>query len=182
MTFRDSDGEVLVEVYPPPPSLILVGGVHIAVTLVSLAKSLGYRTIVIDPRRAFGSENRFRHADRLFSVWPQAAFQEIRINTATAICMLTHDPKIDDPALLIALESDAFYIGALGSERTQEKRRQRLREAGVREGKIDRIRGPIGLPLGGRNPDEIALAIMSQIVAARNLALDGDGNLQQTDR
>ena len=174
--------EVLVEVYPPPPTLILIGGVHIAVTLVSLARTLGFRTIVIDPRRAFATEERFSHADRLYSTWPQEAFQEVRINTATAICMLTHDPKIDDPALMVALESEAFYIGALGSQRTQEKRRARLGASGVSEGKISRIHGPIGLPLGGRNPDEIALAIMAQIVGARNLALDEGGFLQQTSK
>jgi xanthine dehydrogenase accessory factor len=96
--------------------------------------------------------------------------------------MLTHDPKIDDPALMVALESEAFYIGALGSQRTQEKRQARLRASGVSEGKMSRIQGPIGLPLGGRNPDEIALAIMAQIVGARNLALDDGGFLQQTSK
>jgi xanthine dehydrogenase accessory factor len=160
--------ELLVEIYPPPPTLIMIGGVHISVVLTTLANDLGYHTIVIDPRSAFGTQGRFSHADQLMSIWPQDAFSDLTINSSTAIAMLTHDPKIDDPALHAALESDAFYIGALGSKRSQENRRHRLRDAGYSEDQLTRIHGPIGLPLGGRNPDEIALAIMAQIVAARN--------------
>ncbi|MDX1438116.1 MAG: XdhC family protein, partial [Anaerolineales bacterium] len=144
--------EILVEVYPPPPALIIVGGVHMSIILVSLANSLGFRTVVIDPRRAFGSAARFDHADALYQTWPQEAFEEIQINESTAITMLTHDPKIDDPALHVALESPAFYIGALGSGKTQKKRHERLLQAGFEAEKINRIQGPIGLPLGGRNP------------------------------
>jgi xanthine dehydrogenase accessory factor len=175
-----SEVEILVEIYPPPPVLIIVGGVHIAVVLVELANALGFRTVVIDPRRSFGNENRFPHTNQLFTTWPQEAFQQIKITPATAITMLTHDPKIDDPALRVALTSEAFYIGALGSPRTQEKRRQRLRDSGMDEEVIRRIHGPIGLELGGRTPEEIALAIMAQIVAARNQALGPEGRLQQS--
>ena len=159
--------QLFLEAIPPAPKLVVVGGVHIAVPLVGMAAELGYETIVIDPRRAFATSARFGHADRLLSKWPQEAFQEVEINTATAVVMLTHDPKIDDPALEIVLPGPAFFVGALGSKKTQRARRQRLREAGLDDQLIDRIQGPVGLNLGGREPQEIALAIMAQITAAR---------------
>jgi len=162
------DMRVLVEAFPPSPTLVIVGGVHIAVALVSLAKSLGYRTVVIDPRKAFGSESRFSHADKLLSGWPDDALREIGLNRATAVAVLTHDPKLDDPALRVALPSTAFYVGALGSRKTQEKRRARLLEAGLDESHLARLHAPIGLDLGGRSPEEIALSVMAQIVAERN--------------
>lgn len=152
----------------PPPTLIAVGGVHITIALMALAKTLGYRTIVIDPRSAFGSEARFPHVDQLFPLWPDEAFQQIQLTRSTAIAMLTHDPKLDDPALKIALPSLAFYVGALGSKTTQAKRRQRLLDDGLTEGQLNRLHGPIGLEIGAGTPEEIALAVMAQIVAARN--------------
>jgi xanthine dehydrogenase accessory factor len=158
---------LFVDVISPPPQLVMVGGVHIAITLASLAKTLGYRTVVIDPRRAFGNLERFPHADRLIQAWPQEAFAQVTLTRSTAVAMLTHDPKIDDPALKIVLDSPAFYIGALGSRKTNEKRRQRLLEGGVSEEKLARLHAPIGLQLGGRTPEEIALAIMAEIVAVR---------------
>ena len=168
-TMLSDDVEVFVEVFLPPPALIAVGGVHITVALVALAKTLGYRTVVVDPRRAFGSEERFPDVDQLIQAWPQEAFEQIPITRSTAIAMLTHDPKLDDPALKIALSSPAFYVGALGSKTTQAKRRQRLLEEGLTEAQLDRLHGPIGLKIGAGTPEEIALSIMSEIVAARHL-------------
>jgi len=135
---------------------------------VALAKTLGYRTIVIDPRSAFGNETRFPHVDQLIQSWPQEAFQQIPITRSTAIAMLTHDPKLDDPALKIALPSPAFYVGALGSKNTQAKRRQRLLDEGLTDEQLNRLHGPIGLKIGAGTPEEIAMSIMAEIVAARN--------------
>lgn len=160
--------ELFIDLMLPAPTLIMVGGVHIAIALTSLAKTLGYQTVVIDPRRAFGSEERFPAADQLIRAWPVEAFKSIVINSTTALAMLTHDPKIDDPALMIALTSPAFYVGALGSQKTQRARRERLIQAGLPEAQLDRLRGPIGLQINARLPEEIALAIMAEIVAARN--------------
>jgi xanthine dehydrogenase accessory factor len=160
--------EIFMEVVLPPPTLIAVGGVHITIALLSLAKTLGYRTIVIDPRTAFGNEERFPNVDRLIQRWPDEAFQQIPITRSTAIAMLTHDPKLDDPALKLALSSPAFYVGALGSKTTQAKRRQRLLEDGLTEEQLDRLHGPIGLDIGAGTPEEIAMSIMAEIVAARN--------------
>ncbi len=164
----NEDVEVFVEVLAPPPTLIAVGGVHITIALVALAKTLGYRTVVVDPRSAFGNEERFPNVDRLIQQWPEDAFQEIEITRSTAIAMLTHDPKLDDPALKIALLSPAFYVGALGSKTTQAKRRQRLLEDGLTEEHLNRLHGPIGLKIGAGTPEEIAISIMAEIVAARN--------------
>ena len=157
-----------VDVHLPPPTLIIVGGVHISIALVRFARALGYRTIVVDPRRAFGSQKRFEEADQLIHTWPDEALDAIGINPSTAIAILTHDPKLDDPGLMVALSSKAFYVGALGSKQTQSKRRKRLLDAGLTETQYDRLHGPIGLDLGGRSPEEIALAIMGQIVQVRN--------------
>jgi xanthine dehydrogenase accessory factor len=160
--------EVFVEVGSAPPTLVMVGGVHIAVALTSIAKALGYRTVVVDPRRSFGSPERFPHVDQLIQAWPQEAFEQINLTRQTALAMLTHDPKIDDPALKIALDSPAFYIGALGSRKTQGKRRQRLLDAGCTEAQLGRLHGPIGLDIGAETPEEIALAVMAEVVAARH--------------
>lgn len=160
--------EIFVEVILPPPTLIAVGGVHITIALMALAKALGYRTVVIDPRSAFGNETRFPNIDQLIPLWPDQAFQQVPITRSTAIAMLTHDPKLDDPALKIALASPAFYIGALGSKTTQAKRRQRLIDDGLSEEQLNRLHGPIGLDLGAGTPEEIAMSIMAEIVAVRN--------------
>jgi len=164
----NDDVEVFVEVISPPPTLVAVGGVHITIALMALAKTLGYRTVVVDPRSAFGNETRFPHVDQLIQSWPQEAFQQIPINRSTAVAMLTHDPKLDDPALKIALPSAAFYVGALGSKTTQAKRRQRLLDDGLTQEQLDRLHGPIGLDIGAGTPEEIAISIMAEIVAARN--------------
>jgi xanthine dehydrogenase accessory factor len=160
--------DAFVEVVLPPPTLIAVGGVHITIALVALAKTLGYYTIVVDPRKAFGSAERFPHVDKLVQAWPDEALADIPLTRGTAVAMLTHDPKLDDPALKLVLPSPAFYVGALGSRNTQAKRRQRLLEEGLSEEAISRLHGPIGLELGASTPEEIALSIMAEIVATRN--------------
>jgi xanthine dehydrogenase accessory factor len=160
--------EVFVDALLPAPTLVIVGGVHIAVALAALARPLGFRVVVVDPRGAFGSKERFPHADRLLNTWPDEALESLGLSTSSAIAVLSHDPKLDDPALLVALRSPAFYVGALGSARTQARRRTRLAEAGLSPAQLERIHGPIGLDLGARSPEEIALAVMAEIVAVRN--------------
>lgn len=156
--------EVFLDVLLPPPTLIVVGGVHISIALLSLAKTLGYRTVLIDPRKAWGNAERFPHVDRLIQAWPEDAFQQIDVTRATAIVMLTHDPKLDDPALKIALNSPAFYVGALGSKSTNARRRARLLANGISELQWSRLHAPIGLDIGAQTPEEIALAIMAEVV------------------
>jgi len=158
--------QIFIDVANPPPTLVIVGGVHTAIALTAIAKTLGFQTVVVDPRKAFGSPERFPHVDRLIQSWPDEAFSLIEIGKETAIAMFTHDPKIDDPAIKIALNSPAFYIGALGSPKTQEKRRRRLMGEGFTSDQIDRIHGPIGIEIGGETPEEIALAVMAEIIAA----------------
>ncbi len=159
--------EVFIDLILPALTLIIVGGSHIAIPLTEIAKTLDYQTILIDPRKAFGNQTRFPQVDRIFQAWPKEAFAEITLTSSAAVVTLTHDPKIDDPALIIALSSPAFYVGALGSRQTQEKRRQRLLRQGLSVEQADKLHGPIGLDLGGRAPEEIALATMAQIVKAR---------------
>jgi len=165
---RIDDHDVFVEVIRPAPTLILVGGVHIATALTSIARASGYRTVVIDPRPAFADASRFPLADKVVASWPEEALERIGLTADTAVAVLTHDPKLDDPALRAALPSPAFYVGALGSQQTQAKRRKRLLEAGVSEAQVDRLFSPIGLDLGGRSPEEIAVAVMAEVVTARN--------------
>jgi len=159
--------DLFIDIMPPPPTLVIVGGVHIAVALTKIAKASGYRVIVVDPRRQFGTQVRFPEADEIIQKWPDEAFEQIKLNRNTAIAMLTHDPKIDDPGLLAALPSDAYYVGALGSQKTQTARRERLLAAGLDPKLLDRLHGPIGLDLGGRSPEEIALAVMAEVVQKR---------------
>ncbi|MBM3181644.1 MAG: XdhC family protein [Chloroflexi bacterium] len=158
--------EIFLEVILPPPTLIIVGGVHIAIPLTSLAKTLGYRTILVDPRQAWGNTERFPHVDKLIQAWPEEAFGQIKINRSTAIIMLTHDPKLDDPALKIALLSSAFYVGALGGKTTHAKRSKRLLNDGMSESQLSCLHAPIGLDIGAQSPEEIALAIMAEVVTA----------------
>ncbi len=162
--------ELFIEVFLPPPALIIVGGVHIAVALAMMAAVLGFGVVVVDPRRAFGSTERFPDVERLIQKWPAAAFAELEITPDTAVVLLTHDPKIDDPALKIALNSTAFYIGALGSRKTHASRVRRLAGYGFNAGQIRRIHAPIGLEIGAQEPAEIALAILAEIVTARRAA------------
>jgi len=158
--------ELFFEAILPSPVLIIVGGVHIAVSLTALAKALGFRTIVIDPRKAWGNKERFPHVDQIIQAWPDVAFEQVKVTRSTAIAMLTHDPKLDDPALKIALNSPAFYVGALGSKSTHAKRRERLLGDGLSESQLSRLHAPIGLDIGAQSPEEIALAIMAEVVHA----------------
>ncbi len=163
---KDGDAEVFVNPLLASPTLMIVGGAHIAIALVKLASTMNFRTVVIDPRKVFGSEERFAHADKLIQAWPQQAFEQVPLDVNTALASLSHDPKIDDPAIKAALESDAFYVGALGSSRTTEKRRQRLLADGVNEEALARLHAPIGVDIGAETPEEIALAIMAEVIAA----------------
>ena len=160
--------QAFIDILPPPPTLVIVGGAHIAIPLAELAKTMGYRTVIVDPRRAFATEARFPGVDRLIPKWPGEAFKEFPLTKSTAVVTLSHDPKIDEPALSLALPSAAFYVGALGSQTTQARRRERLREQGLTVADLDRLHGPVGLDLAAESPEEIALSIMAQIVATRN--------------
>ncbi len=162
----DPDRGVFLQVFNPPLRLVVVGAVHIAQALVPMAQILGYAVTVIDPRRAWASAERFPGIS-LTHDWPDEALAALKPDRRTAIVALTHDPKLDDPALVLALQSAAFYIGALGSRKTHEKRRQRLAEAGVGEAAFARIDGPIGLAIGGKSPAEIALSILGKITQVR---------------
>ncbi|HET6577863.1 MAG TPA: XdhC/CoxI family protein [Gemmatimonadales bacterium] len=158
---------VFLEVFPRAPRLVIFGGVHIAVALVPLARTLAYRTIVADGRPAFLTRERFPDADELLLAWPEEAFQRVGLDASCFVCILSHDPKFDEPALELALRSPARYIGAIGSRKTQASRRERLREAGFDDAEIARVHGPIGLELGGRQPAETALAILAEMTAVR---------------
>lgn len=160
--------EVFFDVYRPAPRLVIVGAVHIASDLVRFARPLGYRSYLVDPRTAFATPERFPHVDELIQRWPDEALPALGLTGDTAVVVVTHDPKLDDPALLLALPSPAFYVGALGSPQTHARRVERLREAGLSQAQLDRLHAPIGLDLGGKTPAEIALGIMAQIVAVRN--------------
>ena len=157
--------DLFFEALAPRSKLIVVGAVHVAIPLVRMARELGFRTYVIDPRSTFATSDRFGHADVLMVEWPEQAFEEIGLNETSYVAVLTHDLKIDVPALRLALRSPARYVGVLGSRRTHAKRVELLRDAGLGEREIARIRAPIGLDLGGRRPEEIAVAILAEIVA-----------------
>jgi xanthine dehydrogenase accessory factor len=154
--------DLFVHVYNPPLRLLVVGGVHISQALVPIAQVAGYEVIIIDPRKAWANETRFPGV-RLIDSWPDEAMTALAPDHRSAVILLTHDPKLDDPALGVALRSPAFYVGALGSRKTHAKRLDRLREAGLSEAEMARIHAPIGLPLGGRSPAEIAISIMAEI-------------------
>lgn len=158
---------VFLEVFPRRPRLVIFGGVHIAVALVPLARMLGYRTIVADGRQSFLTRERFPLADELILAWPEEAFERIGLDASCYVCILSHDPKFDEPALRLALRSPAAYIGAIGSKKTQASRREWLRSEGLSEEQIARVHGPIGLQLGGRDPAETALAILAEMTAVR---------------
>ncbi|MDF1729121.1 MAG: XdhC family protein [Sulfitobacter sp.] len=159
----DETGARFVAIHNPPLRLIVVGGVHIAQHLVEMARPVGFDALVVDPREAFGSAARFPTA-RLVNDWPDAALEEIGVDGRCAVVLLTHDPKLDDPALQVALRSDCFYIGALGSSRTQATRRERMGEAGFSAEQIARIRGPVGLDIGAAGPAEIAVSILAEMI------------------
>lgn len=156
------DREVLVTPHNPPLRLIIVGAVHISEALCTMAREAGYAVTVVDPRTAFLRPERFPGVT-LMGEWPQQAFAQLAPDARTAVVLLTHDPKVDDPALLAVLPTPAFYIGALGSTRTHAKRLARLAEAGVAEADAARIHGPAGLDIGARTPAEIALSVLAEI-------------------
>jgi len=158
----EAEGDVFVAVHNPPLRLAVVGAVHIAQALVPMARIAGYDPVIIDPRGAFGSEARFP-AERILAEWPDEALQDVGLDTRTALVLLTHDPKLDDPALHLALKSPCFYIGALGSKRTHAARVARLKDAGFAEAEIARIHGPVGLDIGASGPPEIAVSILAEM-------------------
>lgn len=160
-----SDGTLIfVEVHPKQAQLIIIGAVHMAESLITMANLMGFETILIDPREAFATKERFPQVDVLMTEWPQDGMKKLVIDSSSYIVILSHDPKVDDPALNISLQSEARYVGALGSRRTNEKRLKRLHKAGLTEEQLSRLHAPIGLPLGGRSPGEIALSVMAEII------------------
>lgn len=158
----EPDSQTFVAIHNPPLRLIVVGAVHIAQALVPMARIAGYDPVLVDPRETFGSETRFP-GERILHDWPDEAVSRIGLDGRTALVLLTHDPKLDDPALEQALRSSCFYIGALGSTRTHAKRVARLAEAGFSEADIARIHGPVGLDIGAAGPSEIAVSIMAEM-------------------
>src|SRR3954462_8394377 len=159
-----SEGKVFLTVHVPPTRLRITGAVHISQALAPIASLLGYDVTIVDPRTAFASLERFPDV-KVIAEWPDRALPPLGIDRYTAFVALTHDPKIDDPALLHALERACFYIGALGSKKTHARRVERLKSAGLNEDAIARIHAPIGLPIGAVSPPEIAVAIMGEITA-----------------
>ena len=163
--------KVFLNVYVPPPRLIIVGAVHIAQTLAPMATMLEFDVTVVDPRGAWATAQRFPGV-KVIKEWADEAFQEMGLDVSTAVVTLTHDPKLDDPALESALKSDAFYIGALGSRKTHAKRKERLAEVGITEEMFARVQGPVGLNIGAKSPAEIAVSILGQIIEVRARRLE----------
>jgi xanthine dehydrogenase accessory factor len=158
-------GPAFLSVVNPPVRVVIVGAVHVAQALAPMARLAGYDVVIVDPRTAFATAARFP-GERLVHAWPDAALATEGLDARTAVVTLTHDPKLDDPALAAALRSDAFYVGALGSRKTQAARRERLAEQGLGPATLDRIHGPVGLRIGAVTPGEIAAAILAELVAA----------------
>ena len=162
-------GDLFVDVVAPPPRLVVFGAVDFAAALCRMARAAGWRPFVVDPRGRFATRERFPDAEDVVVAWPERAFAQLGgIDRATYIAVLTHDPKLDDAALTAALAAEPAYIGAMGSRRAQEKRRERLLAAGVPEPDLARIAAPIGLDLGGLTAEETALSILAEVVAVRN--------------
>jgi xanthine dehydrogenase accessory factor len=165
-------GPVFLGVFNPPVRVLVVGAVHVAQALVPMVQLAGHAPVVVDPRAAFATEARFPGV-RLVRAWPDEALAQEGLDARTAVVTLTHDPKLDDPALAAALRSAAFYVGALGSRKTHAARRERLRAEGLDDAALDRIRAPIGLPIGAVSPGEVAAAIVAEIVAALRVGASG---------
>ncbi len=159
----EEDGQRFIAIHNPPLRLLVVGAVHIAQALVPMARIAGFDPVVVDPREAFGSQARFPDA-KVINDWPSAALEQVGVDARTALVLLTHDPKLDDPALHVGLRSGAFYIGALGSKRTHGSRVERLSEAGFDATSIGRIHGPVGLDIGAAGPAEIAVSILAEMI------------------
>lgn len=162
---------IFLNVYVPPARLIIVGAVHIAQSLAPMASLMDFDVTVIDPRRAFATDSRFPGV-KVMQDWADEAFEKIGLDASTAVVTLTHDPKLDDPALESALKSNVFYVGALGSRKTHGKRKERLTEAGITDEQFARIHGPVGLNIGAKSPAEIAVSILGQIVEVRARRLE----------
>jgi xanthine dehydrogenase accessory factor len=162
-------GRIFLTVHVPPPRLVVTGAVHISQALAPVARLIGYDVTVVDPRTAFASPERFPDV-KLIAQWPDEALPPLGVDRYTAFAALTHDPKIDDPALLHALSRDCFYIGALGSKKTHARRLERLKAQGATEAALSRIHAPIGLAIGAVSPAEIAVAVMAEITASLRLA------------
>ncbi|HYN87254.1 MAG TPA: XdhC family protein [Ardenticatenaceae bacterium] len=161
------EARVFIEVFPPPPHLVIFGGVHVAIPLAAFAKTLGFQVTVADPRTKFANRQRFPHADTIIPEWPQKAVEQIEIGPSTYCVILTHDPKIDEPALKAVVPTKAAYIGAIGSRKTHAERFERMARHGVSAEELAAIYAPIGLDLNAQTPEEIALAVMAEIVAVR---------------
>lgn len=168
LPFAGGEAEVFVEGLSPPLRLFVAGATQIAAALARLARPLGYRVVVADARSPFATPERIPDADAVLREWPDAVLARAGLDAACAVVVLTHDPKFDVPALAHALRSPAGYVGALGSRRTHARRREQLREAGISDAQLARLRAPIGLDLGGREPEEIALAILAEMQAVRH--------------
>jgi xanthine dehydrogenase accessory factor len=160
--------EVYIEPFLPPPGLVIVGGVHVAIPLTRFAKELGFHVTVVDPRAKFANRERFPEADEVLLEWPDEAFEHLLVDDATYVVLLTHDPKIDEPTLAAALKTEAAYIGAIGSRGTHAARFERMAAWGVTRKQLERVYAPIGLDLGGRTPEETALSIIAEVVAVKN--------------
>lgn len=160
--------EVFVNVFSPPDRMMVIGAVHVAIPLVTLAKTLGYRTIVIDPREAFATRERFPHVDELITEWPSDALKKLRPDESTYVVVISHDEKLDNPALAVALASPARYVGVLGARKNLGKRQAVLREMGVTDEQLARLQAPIGVHLGAVSPEEIALSILAAMVTAKH--------------
>jgi xanthine dehydrogenase accessory factor len=166
-TLDEQTFEVFIEGFPPPPRLIIVGAGHIAIPLTTFARTLGYRVVVIDARAAFATRERFPHADELIVAWPDEVLARMDLNPSTAVAVLTHDPKFDEPSLKVVLSRQVGYVGAIGSRKTSQERNERLKQQGLTDEQLSRIHAPIGLNIGAKTPEEMALAIMAEIVASR---------------
>jgi xanthine dehydrogenase accessory factor len=164
--------DVFVDVLPPPSRMIVIGAVHIAIPLVTLAKTLGYHTIVIDPREAFATHERFPHVDELITEWPSDALEKLHPDENTYVVVISHDEKLDNPALKVALTTPARYVGVLGTRKNIGKRFEALRELGVTDEQLARLHAPIGMRLGAVSPEEIALSILAAMVAAKHGVLE----------
>jgi xanthine dehydrogenase accessory factor len=165
------EGRVFLTAHVPPPRLIAIGAVHISQALAPIARLLGYDVTIVDPRTAFATPERFPDVP-LIAEWPDTALPPLGVDRYTAFVALTHDPKVDDPALMHALERDCFYIGALGSKKTHARRVERLKAQGASDADLARIHAPIGLKIGAVSPPEIAVAIMGEVTASLRLAAE----------
>ena len=163
-----TDVDVFVDVFTLPPLMVVIGAVHVAQAVVTYAQPLGFRIAIVDAREALATRDRFPTADDLLVAWPDEAYARLPITTTSAIVILTHDPKFDEPAILGALNTDAGYIGAVGSRKTNQDRRERLLESGATPEQLDRVHGPIGLDIGGKSPEEMAISILAEIISVRN--------------